>query len=114
MFEIASYRIKIFLIDEADHSDNHLRKWCLSVNPFVIFFQNLAKQNNIQVRIGIATGGTVGLAEWIIDGTHVLYFLFLSLKYYNRPYPDANEEIFHHISVWNIFFVPGPTHDEKY
>ena len=24
----------------------------------------------------IATGGTMGLGEWIIDGTHVLFFLF--------------------------------------
>ena len=32
-------------------------------------FQNLAKQNNFQTRIVMATGGTVGLAAWIIDGT---------------------------------------------
>ena len=36
--------------------------------------QNLAKQTNFQVRMVIATGGTVGLAKWIIDGTHVLLF----------------------------------------
>ena len=32
-------------------------------------FQNLAKQNKIQARIVIATGGTVGVIEWIIDDT---------------------------------------------
>ena len=37
-------------------------------------FQNLPKQNNFQVRIVIATGDTVGLAEWIIDGTNILLF----------------------------------------
>ena len=45
------------------------------VRPFVrpSVSQNLAKQNNSQVRIVISTGGTVGLAEWIIDGTYVLF-----------------------------------------
>ena len=42
-----------------------------SVRPSVPTFQNLAKQNNFQVRIVIATGRTVGLAEWIIYGIHV-------------------------------------------
>ena len=50
-------------------SDHYCRKCCLSVSPS---FQNLTKQNNFQMRIVIATGGTVGLAEWIIDGTQVL------------------------------------------
>ena len=36
-------------------------------------FQNLAKQNEVQVRMVIAIGGTVGLGEWIIDDTHVWY-----------------------------------------
>ena len=36
-------------------------------------------RNKFQVRILIATGGIVGLAEWIIDDTNVLYiFLLLS------------------------------------
>ena len=43
------------------------RSVCLSVLPFIPTFQNLAKQNNIQLKIVIATGGTGGLAEWIID-----------------------------------------------
>ena len=42
------------------------------VRPSVLTFQNLAKQNNFQARIVMATDRTVGLAEWIIDGTHVL------------------------------------------
>ena len=44
----------------------------LGVRPSVPTFKNLAKQNKFQVRILIAIGGTVGLADWIIDGTHVL------------------------------------------
>ena len=46
-------------------------------------FPNLAKQNNIQVRIVIATGGTVGPAEGIIDDTNVLFLLFLDLPKMN-------------------------------
>ena len=38
---------------------------------------NIAKQNEFQLRIEIATGGIVDLAEGIIDNTHVLFFLFL-------------------------------------
>ena len=36
----------------------------------------LAKQSKFQVRILIATGGTVGLAEWIIDYTSWVNFIF--------------------------------------
>ena len=49
------------------------RKVCASV----LTFQNLAKQNKFQVKIGITSVGTVGLAEWIIDGTHVLFYVCL-------------------------------------
>ena len=52
------------------------------VCPSVPTFKNLAKQNKFQVRIVIATGETVGLASWIINGTHVLFFF---------------------VSVWTIF-----------
>ena len=45
---------------------------CTSVCPSVLIFPNRAKQNKVQVRIVIATGGTAGLAEWIINDTHVL------------------------------------------
>ena len=37
-------------------------------------FQNLTKQNKVQV---ITTGGAVGLAERIIDDTYVLLVLYL-------------------------------------
>ena len=39
----------------------------VSVHPSVHTFQNLVKTKQIQVKILIATGGTVGLAEGIID-----------------------------------------------
>ena len=55
-------------------SDHFFRTWCLSVLTSVPTFQNFAKRNNFQVRIVIATGGTVGLAEWIIDDSYVLFF----------------------------------------
>ena len=50
----------------------------MSVRPT---FQNLAKQNNFQVRIVIATSGIVGLAVWIIDGT-CLVLLFISFLHH--------------------------------
>ena len=45
----------------------------LSVRPFPLF---KISQNNFEARIVIATGGTVSLAEWIIDGTHVLFYVW--------------------------------------
>ena len=57
-------------------SDHYFRTCCLYVRPSVRTFQNLAKQNKFQARTVIATGGTVGLAEWIIDDTHFLFFLY--------------------------------------
>ena len=50
-------------------SDHHT---CLYLRTCT--FQNLAKQTHLRVKIVIATGGAVGLAEWIIEGTHVLAF----------------------------------------
>ena len=47
-------------------SDHYLPTCCLSVRPSVPTFQNLAKQNNFQLRIMIASDGAVGAAEWII------------------------------------------------
>ena len=43
------------------------------VCPSVLTYQNLIKQNKVQARIVIATGGTVGLAECIIDSI-LIYF----------------------------------------
>ena len=40
------------------------------------YFHNCAKQNNFQVKIVIATGGTVGLAEGIIDDTCLVILEF--------------------------------------
>ena len=48
-------------------SDHYFRTWCLYVCPSFPTFPNLAKQNHFQARIVNAVGGTVGLAEWIID-----------------------------------------------
>ena len=48
-------------------SDRYFRMCRLSVRPSVPTFQNFAKQNKVSAGIVIATGGTVGLAEWIID-----------------------------------------------
>ena len=53
-------------------SDHYFCPCCLSVHPCPLF----KISQNFQVRIVIASGGTVGLSEWIIDGTHVLFFLF--------------------------------------
>ena len=49
------------------------------VNKSVIPQFSKTSQNKtiFQVRIVIATGWTVRLAKWIIDGTHVLFPLFL-------------------------------------
>ena len=65
---------KHFLIHEAG-TVPHVVSVCLSVPKTVTTFQNLSIQNRFQMRIVIATSGTVGLAEWIIDGTHVLFNL---------------------------------------
>ena len=46
----------------------------MSVRPY---FQNLAKQNRFPVRIVVATGLSVGLAEGIIDDTCILIFCVL-------------------------------------
>ena len=68
---------KVFLIHEADPQSLSLAisifacVVCPSVRTSVSTFQNLAQQNNFQARLW-----DVGLAEWIIDGTHVLYFHF--------------------------------------
>ena len=58
-------------------------------------FQNLAKQNKVQARIVIATGGTVGLAEWIIDDTHVLYEHKLNIHCYLNLKLSFHSQVFH-------------------
>ena len=58
------------------------------VRPSVANFQNIAKQNKCRVKIMNATGGTMGLAEWIIDDTSLVNFLSISLHRWpeNHPY----------------------------
>ena len=56
---------------------------CPSVRPSPLF--KTSQTNIFQARIMIATGGTVGLAEWIIDGIHVLYSV-ISTR--NAGYPN--------------------------
>ena len=61
-------------------SDLYFRTCCLSVRPSPLFkISQKSKTKTLSSEIVIATGGTVGLAEWIIDGTHIL-FLFYSCK----------------------------------
>ena len=59
------------LIHSANPQDNdkdNCFRICRSfVRPSVSTFQNLANQNKVKTMF--ATGETVGLAEWIIDGT---------------------------------------------
>ena len=61
-------------------SDHYFHMCYLSVLPSFSTFQNLAKQNKVQGRIVIATGGTVDLAEWIIDG--IIYISSFRNEYY--------------------------------
>ena len=57
-------------------------------------FQNFTKQNKVQTRIVIATGGTVSLAEWIIDDTLVFFVLT------------------YRASVWFLSRVPPHVYDQ--
>ena len=56
----------------------------LSVCPSVPNFQNLANQNKAKTMF--ATGETVGMAEWIIDDTCLVLYVFckanLVLKFF--------------------------------
>ena len=52
-------------------NDHHIHTCCPYI-PSVPTLQSLAKQNKFKVRIVIAIGGTVGLAEGIIDYTRAL------------------------------------------
>ena len=63
-------------------SDNYFCT-CPSVRPH---FANLAKQK--QQKIIVTAGETVGLAEWIIDDTCLVFFVYFCnlLKPYIRPY----------------------------
>ena len=56
-----------------------------SVWPYV---QNIVKQNKHRVKIMTVTGGTVSLAERIIDDTHVLFFFIFnnSRQYWSKSF----------------------------
>ena len=49
----------------------------ISVRPYT--FQNIVKQNKRLVKIMITTGGTLGLAEGIIDDNFLSFYAFLLL-----------------------------------
>lgn len=53
-------------------SDHHFRTWCTSMYVRRHFIK-------FQVRIVMVTGGTVGMAELIIHGTHMSCFYLFSL-----------------------------------
>ena len=57
-------------------SDHCLHTCCPYVRPT---FQNIAKQNEFQVKTMFTTGEIVGLAEWIIDDT-LFCFLYFCLR----------------------------------
>ena len=66
-----------------------------SVGPFVPTFQNLAKQNKFKVKTMFTTGENVGLAEWIIDDT-CLVFRYL--------YTCSFQKYMEYIGTWSSFF----------
>ena len=65
---------------------DHYFRTCRQVRTSVPTFQNIAKQNKIQAKIVIATGGNDGLAEWIIDDLHTCNFIciFLDQKWLSQ------------------------------
>ena len=61
-------------------SDHYFRT-CFRPSASVPTFQNIAKQNKCRLKIMIAiSGGTVGLAEWIIDDTYLISNLYRACK----------------------------------
>ena len=53
----------------------------LGLFTITVSFQNFRKQNNIQMKIVITTGGIIGLTEGIIDDTCLLfYYIIVCLK----------------------------------
>ena len=76
----------------------------LSVRPSPTC-QNLSKQNKVQARIVIATGGTAGLAEWIIEDTHVRLPLFLQGFSKIKMEPPS---LFHPVSTHPLLPAPAP------
>ena len=62
-----------------------VHKWSLYTHVLSVpTFQNLAKQNKFQAKTMCTMGETVRLAEWIIDDTCLLPFIFLWWAEYNQ------------------------------
>ena len=79
--DLSSNSSHLFLIHSADpHSRPvvSLFSYVSSVRSSVPTLQNNSKQNNFQVKtIVITTGVSVGLAEWIIDDTCLVFFIVI-------------------------------------
>ena len=75
-------KLLIHLADPQSGSDNRLPK------DYGLPFQNRTKQNNLEVKMMIATGEFVGLAEGIINETYLLYLCLAS----------------NYINCWSIFY----------
>ena len=114
VLSIKSWHENIMLFDPRGRptvtagSDHYFRTWCpsnpqsvrLSLRMSVPIFQNVAKQNNFQVRIVITTGETMGLAVWIIVGTKISCFFSLSPTMIHGQ--SLGHDIFHEKSFPNI------------
>ena len=67
-------------------NDHYFRTCCLYVRPSVRPSPLLKISQNktkVQAKLVFVIGGTVGLAEWIIEDTHVLLLLLFSVQYSN-------------------------------
>ena len=76
----SSLVISIFYpLDRPADYDNYFRTY---FRPYVrsSTFQNTAKQNKHRLKIMITTGGTVCLAEGIIDATCLVSFIFTNVN----------------------------------
>ena len=66
-----------FLIHEADPQS---RPVVIIVSAHVRPSPLFTKRNKLQAKTMFATGETVGLAEWIIDDTCLVSYLFIALR----------------------------------
>ena len=69
---------KVVIIDPLGRLTGHSVEITCNICPSVPTFQNLAKQNHFQMKVMITTGINVGLAEGIIDDTHVLFTIMFN------------------------------------
>ena len=54
-------------------------------------FQNLGKQTKFQAKAMFTTGGTVGLAEWIIDDIRLVFIFVRDISYHKLSQVIANQ-----------------------